>query len=64
MTLLEEVKELDKVLKMDRYKEWSYPRLTVAKIIKLLETEQLNKPVVVRGGASETKNMICTKKIR
>ena len=48
MTLLDEVKELDKVLKMDGYKEWSYSRLTVAKIIKLLETEQLNKPVVMQ----------------
>jgi hypothetical protein len=52
MTLLEEVKELDNVLKMDSYKEWSYPRLTVAKIIKLLETEQLNKPVVMQVAQS------------
>ena len=46
MTLLEEVKELDFTLENDGYKTWSYTRLTVAKIIKLLGTEQLNKPVV------------------
>lgn len=43
MTLLEEVKELDRLLERDEYKPWCYQRLTVAKIIKLLETEQLQQ---------------------
>lgn len=38
MTLLEEVKELDGLLKSEQFKSWSYARLTISKVIKLIES--------------------------